>query len=250
MIQRMGVEIVHDKSLGHNLSLDQLRAGFDAVFVSIGLGKTPDLGIPGEDLVVDGLEFIESSKLQPNQMQIGSSVAVIGAGNTAIDCATIAKRSGAARVIMVYRRSENEMTAYPHEYEFVRREGVEFRFLAQPIAVESQSGKVTGLVCRPMQLVGNDAGRATSEPSGGPDFTIACDQIVKAIGQEKPHALEAMGIALERGYVKTNQELETTLTGVFAGGDCIRLRGTASTVMAVQDGKLAAAAIHRRLGSN
>jgi glutamate synthase (NADPH/NADH) small chain len=206
------------------------------------------MGIPGEELIADGLDYIEQSKLNPGGMSIGRNVVVIGAGNTAIDCATIAKRLGAPQVTMIYRRSEQEMSAYPHEYDFVKKEGVGFRFLTQPVRVLSDGGRVTGLVCVPMELGAPDSsGRRAPEPSNAAEFVISTDQVVKAVGQQKPTLAQALGLETERGFIKANGDLETSFPGVFAGGDCIRAKNAASTVMAVQDGKLAAAAIHLRL---
>jgi glutamate synthase (NADPH/NADH) small chain len=214
MIEGLGVRIETGRELGRDLTLAELREQFEAVFLGVGLGATPSMGIEGEDLILDGLAYIEESKLNPAGMHIGKQVVVIGAGNTAIDCATVAKRLGAGRVTILYRRTEQEMSAYPHEYEFIKREGVEFRFRAQPIAVTPELVRCEG------------------------GFEIPADQVVKAIGQLKPTG---------HGYIEVNADLETSIPGVFAGGDCIRAKGAASTVMAVQDGKLAAAAIHRRL---
>ena len=248
MLERLGVRIETGAELGGGLALDDLRQRFDAVFLGLGLGATPALGIPGEEWIIDGLDYIEQSKLNPAGMSIGQNVVVIGAGNTAIDCATIAKRLGAARVTMVYRRSEAEITAYPHELAFVRREGVDLRFLTQPAGVVTQNGAVTALTCVPMKLGAPDAsGRPAPVAFGGPEFAISADQVVKAIGQEKPSLARTLGLALDRGFVSVSAALETSVAGVFAGGDCIRAKNAASTVMAVQDGKLAAAAIHRRL---
>jgi glutamate synthase (NADPH/NADH) small chain len=175
-------------------------------------------------------------------------VVVIGAGNTAVDCATIAKRLGAERVTMVYRRTEREMTAYPHEYSFIKNEGVEFRFLTQPIEALMENGQVLGLKCVRMTLGAPDAsGRPSPQPVAGSEFVLPCDQVVKAIGQEKPAVARLLGLETDKGFIKVNDDFETSLPGVFAGGDCIRARGSASTVMAVQDGKLAAFAIHRKL---
>ncbi len=129
MIKRLGVEFQTGVELCRDLKLADLRSQFDAVFLSTGLGATPSLNIPGEEYIVDGLRYIEQSKVDPSQLKVGSRVVVIGAGNTAIDCATIAKRLGAEQVTIVYRRSESEVSAYPHEIEFIRNEGVEFRFL-------------------------------------------------------------------------------------------------------------------------
>jgi dihydropyrimidine dehydrogenase (NAD+) subunit PreT len=225
-----------------------LQARFAAVFLSVGLGATPELAIPGEDLVEDGLEYIEKSKVGGEKLRIGRNVVVIGAGNTAIDCATIAKRLGAERVTMVYRRTEHEMTAYPHEYEFIKREGVGFEFLAQPARVYAESGAVSALECVRMRLGAKDnSGRAAPEPIEGSAFVIPADQIVKAIGQKKPALAELWKLKTERGFIQVSEEFETSVPGVFAGGDCVRARGAASTVMAVQDGKLAARAIGERL---
>ncbi|MCX7601495.1 MAG: NAD(P)-dependent oxidoreductase [Meiothermus sp.] len=251
MVRRLGVEIRTQMELGRNLSWEEVRAGFDAVFLSVGLGTVPALGIPGEEHVLDGLEFIEASKMNPHSLKVGREVVVVGAGNTAMDCATIAKRLGAERVTVVYRRTEREMTAYDFEYRFVKNEGVEFRFLAQPVEVLSENGQVVGLKCVRMSLGAPDAsGRPAPEPVPGSEFVIPCDQVVKAIGQEKPWVAQMLGLETEKGFIKVNQDYETSLPGVYAGGDCIRARGSASTVMAVQDGKLAAFAIHRRFAQS
>jgi glutamate synthase (NADPH/NADH) small chain len=248
MIRRLGVRIETEAELGRNADWAQIRAQFDAVFLSIGLGATPPLGIPGEELIVDGLDYIEGSKLDRNGLKIGRNVAVIGAGNTAIDCATIAARLGAERVTMVYRRSDREMTCYEHEYEFVKKEGVEFRFLTQPVRVLADDGRVAGLECVRMALGDPDAsGRPAPRPMPGSEFMLAADQVVKAIGQQKPTLAALLGLATEKGYIQVNRDYETSTPGVYAGGDCVRSKGSASTVMAVQDGKLAAMAIHRKL---
>jgi glutamate synthase (NADPH/NADH) small chain len=237
--------------------LHVLQRDFEAVFLGIGLGGTPALGIAGEEMVLDGLNYIENSKHAREALPLARQVLVIGAGNTAIDCATIAKRMGAERVTMVYRRTEKEMTAYPHEYEFIKSEGVEFRFLTQPIRVTSAAStgsepfgrqRVTGLECVRMQLGAPDvSGRAAPVPIPGSEFVIEADQIIKAIGQDKPPLAAAFGLETVNGFIKVNDDFQTNLPGVYAGGDCIRAKGAASTVMAVQDGKLAAAAIHKAL---
>jgi glutamate synthase (NADPH/NADH) small chain len=220
MIARLGVKFVTGAEISEPIR------GYDAVFVATGLGATPSLGIPGEELILDGLAFIEQSKMKPGDLRVGEKVVVIGAGNTAIDCATVAKRSGASRVTMVYRRTEREMSAYPHEYEFVKKEGVEFEFLAKPVAAYAG-----GLECI----------------RGSSTFMIPADTIVKAIGQRKPPIASLLGLETDRGFIKVSKTLETSLPGIYAGGDCIRAKGAASTVMAAQDGKIAAAAIHQKL---
>ena len=144
--------------------------------------------------------------------------------------------------------SENEMTAYPHEYDFVKREGVGFWFLAQPVKVHSENGVVKALECVRVQLGAADSsGRPSPQAILGSTFMIPADQIVKAIGQYKPSLASRLGLTTEKGFIRVNAGFETSVPGIFAGGDCIRARGAASTVMAVQDGKLAARAIHQRL---
>jgi dihydropyrimidine dehydrogenase (NAD+) subunit PreT len=248
MVQRLGVRLETGKDAGNDPSIGSLQANFDALFLSVGLGTTPQLGIPGEEHIVDGLEYIEQSKLDQSRLTIGNNVVVIGAGNTAVDCATIARRLGAERVTMVYRRSENEMTAYPHEYDFVKREGVGFWFLAQPVRVHVENGTVKALECVRVELGEADSsGRPSPRVIPGSTIMIPADQIVKAIGQYKPSLASQLNLKTEKGFIDVDSDFETSVAGIFAGGDCIRARGAASTVMAVQDGKLAARAIHQRL---
>jgi len=248
MIRRLGVRIETGVELGRNLTIDHLRARFDAVFLAVGLWAIPEMEIAGEEHMVDGLEYIEQSKLAPHAMKIGRHVAVIGAGNTAIDCATIAKRLGAETVVMVYRRSQRQMTAYAHEYDFVKKEGVEFRFLTQPLRVLTANGAVSGLECVRMRLGTQDAsGRPAPQAVEGSEFVLAVDQVVKAIGQEMTPVAAWLGLETKKGKICVNDSFETNIPGIFAGGDCIRWKGAASTVMGVQDGKLAARAIHERL---
>jgi dihydropyrimidine dehydrogenase (NAD+) subunit PreT len=248
MIQKLGVRLETGKDVGTSPTTAELYRDFDSLFLSVGLGNTPQLGIPGEEYILDGLQYIEGSKLHPAGLRIGSNVVVIGAGNTAVDCATIARRLGAERVTMIYRRTENEMTAYPHEYDFVKHEGVTFWFLAQPSKVHHENGRVTALECVRIELGEPDAsGRPAPKPISDSTMLVPADQIVKAIGQHKPSMASLLNLRTEKGFIDVNENFETSSTGVFAGGDCIRARGCASTVMAVQDGKLAARAIHQRL---
>jgi len=248
MIEKLGVKVEAGKELGKDFTLSDLQANFGAVFLSVGLGATPGLSIPGEEHIIDGLEYIEQSKLDAPNLVIGRNVVVIGAGNTAIDCATIAKRLGASQVTMVYRRTEKEMTAYAHEYDFIKREGVSFCFLTQPVRVNTKNGTVKSLECLRMSLGPADAsGRPSPQPVAGSEFVLAADQVVKAIGQQEPPLASQLKLKTEKGFIRVNANFETSLPGVYAGGDCIRTRGAASTVMAVQDGRLAARSIHERL---
>lgn len=258
LIEALGVEIRTGVAVGRDVTADELLNDFDAVFLGVGMGSVPHLGIPGEDLagVTEALSFIAETKLAEKEglerlreLPVGKQVAVIGAGNTAIDAATIAKRLGAERVTMVYRRGEQEMTAYDFEYSFIKNEGAEFRFLSQPVRILGENGGVVGLECLRAQLgsPGPD-GRALPEPVLGSEFVIPCDQVIKAIGQEKFIDLYAhFGLELERGYVRVDGDLRTSRPNVFSGGDCVRATGDAMTVTATEDGKRAARSIHAQL---
>lgn len=259
-IRQLGVEIQTGVTVGSDIPAEELLKNYDAVFIGAGMGSVPQLGIPGENLEgsIEALSFIAATKLAEKDglegladLPVGREVAIIGAGNTAIDAATIAKRLGAERVVIVYRRGETEMPAYDFEVDFIRSEGVEFRFLNQPVEVIGEGGRVTGLRCVRVALGEPGAdGRRRPAPVEGSEWVLPCDQVIRAIGQEAPHALaQAFDLEQESGYLKVDSELRTSNPQVFAGGDCIRLVGEAMTVTATEDGKIAARSIHAQLSS-
>ena len=216
------------------ISFDDLQARHDAVFLAIGLGATNRLNIEGEDLagVYDALDFIEKVKTRDwANVPLGRVVAVIGAGNTAIDAVTQAKRLGAERVLMIYRRTANEMTAYAYEYELAKKDGIEFLWQTTPVAIGGHSS-VSGLRLRQTDRF---------------EYKIDCDIVIKAIGQQKQVAfLQALGVNLdEKGRVAVNAQMQTSNPKIFAGGDCVN--GGAEAVDAAQMGKLAARGIHQTL---
>ena len=248
MIEGLGVKIKTGVEIGKDISPATLQNEFDAVVLSVGLARTPGLGIAGEEAVVDGLEFIEASKVAAAKLNVGRNVIVIGAGNTAVDCATIAKRLGAELVTMVYRRTDREMSCYEHEYDFARKEGIEFRFLSQPSRVVLKDGLPVGLECLRVELGAPDAsGRPSPTPVKGSEFVLAADQIIKAVGQNKLTLAALLGLETRKGFITVDANFRTNVAGVYAIGDCIRSSGVASTVMAVEDGKLAAAAIQQQI---
>ena len=248
MIEGLGVKIKTGVEIGKDISPATLQNEFDAVVLSVGLARTPGLGIAGEEAVVDGLEFIEASKVAAAKLSVGRNVIVIGAGNTAVDCATIAKRLGAELVTMVYRRTDREMSCYEHEYDFARKEGIEFRFLSQPSRVVLKDGLPVGLECLRVELGAPDAsGRPSPTPVKGSEFVLAADQIIKAVGQNKLTLAALLGLETRKGFITVDANFRTNVAGIYAIGDCIRSSGVASTVMAVEDGKLAAAAIHQQI---
>lgn len=253
MIEKLGVKFKFNCEIGKDVKFADLLQEYDRVFVSVGLGKVPDMGMPGEDLegVYDGLDFIEDTKTKDlKDISFGQRVCVIGAGNTGIDCATIARRLGSERVAIIYRRSESEMPAYLFEYQFALNEGVSFMFLTQPIEAIGENGKVKALKCIRMDLGEPDkSGRRRPVPVEGSEFEIPCDMLIKAIGQNKPKsvidALAEFGVKTEKGYIAIEEGTNRTAhEKIYAGGDCVRSKGEASTVMAVEDGKIAAFAIH------
>ena len=248
MVEGMGVKIKTGVEIGKDISPATLQNEFDAVVLSVGLARTPGLGIAGEEAVVDGLEFIEASKVAAAKLSVGRNVIVIGAGNTAVDCATIAKRLGAELVTMVYRRTDREMSCYEHEYDFARKEGIDFRFLSQPSRVVLKDGLPVGLECLRVELGAPDAsGRPSPTPVKGSEFVLAADQIIKAVGQNKLTLAALLGLETRKGFITVDANFRTNVAGVYAIGDCIRSSGVASTVMAVEDGKLAAAAIQQQI---
>ncbi|PYE55975.1 NAD(P)-dependent oxidoreductase [Deinococcus yavapaiensis] len=243
-LKHLGVDIRTGYELTSREGLDALLTEFDAVFLGLGLGAVPAMGMPNEEHALDGIELIEKSKFDLSSIHVGDRVAVIGAGNTAVDAATVARRLG-RDVTMVYRRGESEMTAYRHEYEFALLEGIKYEFYTQPIGIEVENGRVTGLKCIKVALGEPDAsGRPAPVLVAGSEFVIPCDSVVKAVGQEKPALATELGLAVHKGYIEVDDDLRTSLANVYAGGDCVRVRGNATTVMATQDGKIAARAIH------
>ena len=207
----------------------------DAVFLATGLGETNKLNIEGEDSdgVFDALRFIELIKTRDwKSVPIGKTVAVIGAGNTAIDAVTQAKRLGAEKVLMIYRRTEKDISAYEYEYELAKKDGVEFIWQAAPIAItEGENGSRLNLRCEKTGAVNHI-------------FDVPCDVILKAIGQRKQTGFfQSIGISTdEKGRVVVGENMQTSNPKIFAGGDCVN--GGAEAVDAAQTGKFAAQGIH------
>jgi dihydropyrimidine dehydrogenase (NAD+) subunit PreT len=213
------------------------------VFVAVGLGATRRLDIPGEELagVSDALLFIEHLKSHPYwKTRIGRHVVVVGAGNTAIDAATQAKRLGAERVTIVYRRGPEDMSAYEYEYELAKRDGCEFRFHTVPKAVRG-SVRVTGLECVRTALgpVGPDGKRGFAEVPNSANV-VDCDTILRALGQQPREDL-----ARTFGLRVNGSRLVSDNPKVFVGGDCGN--GGAEIVNAAAEGVQAARRIHELL---
>lgn len=220
------------------------------------MANVPDLHISGEDLkgVHDAIELVRSTKAPPMPTHMeGKRVVVIGAGNTAIDGATCSVRLGAENVKIIYRRTEKEMTAYDFEYEFAKQDGVEFRWLTQPVEIlGDDDGNVTGLKCVKMRLGDPSSdGRRKAEPVVDSDFIIECDAVVKAIGQTRhTDLIEKLGLAHNDGVVLINKDsMQTSNSRVYACGDVIfgKGQGEAMVVSAAQQGKTATYHVHESL---
>ncbi len=235
LIGKLGVEFRLNCDVGSDVLFEDLQKKHDAIFVGVGLAATRDLSVEGEDLegVMDALYFIEKIKTRDWQsVPIGKTVAVIGAGNTAIDAVTQAKRLGAEKVLMIYRRTEKDISAYQYEYELAKKDGIEFVWQTSPVEILGFGGKVSGLKCK---------------NANGEEFEIACDTVIKAIGQQKQiEFFKNLGIELnEKGQVAVGDLMQTSNPKTFAGGDCVN--GGAEAVDASQMGKLAAQGIHEIL---
>ena len=256
----MGVEIECNVIVGKTLTLGQLREEFDAVFIANGAGLPTMLNIPGENLkgVYSANEFLTRVNLMeagrnpnaPTPIIAGRQVAVIGGGNTAMDCVRTARRLGAERAMIVYRRSEAEMPARVEEIKHAKEEGVEFVMLTAPLEiVGTDDGWVAALRCQRMELgPPDDSGRRKPVPVEGSDFDLPAEVVVNAVGTRANPLLTATAPALELnrwGNIVADEDGATSIPGVFAGGDMVR--GGATVILAMGDGKRAAAAIGKHL---
>jgi dihydropyrimidine dehydrogenase (NAD+) subunit PreT len=229
-----GIEIKYGCALGVNVTLDELRRSYDAVFLGIGVGLARQLNIPGETLegVVDAIRFIYSIRNDGYPaVAVGDKVAIIGMGMTAIDAATQARRLGAGEVTMLYRRTEAEMPCTKAELDLAMLDGCRVLWLTAPREVVGADGRVTGLVCRRMRLGEPDSGGRRVPVDTGEEVRLEVDMVIKAAGQMPYGELFA-------------PEVSTAVEGlapVFAGGDCVN--GGKEVVDAVQAGKDAADAI-------
>ena len=239
-----GIEIKYNQELGKNISLEDLQKEYDAVYLGIGVGLARQLEIPGEELegVEDAIKFIYDIRDKGfDKVAVGDRVAVIGMGMTAIDAATQAKRLGAKKVTMVYRRTENEKPCTQVELDIAKLDGCEIIWLAAPKEIIGENNKVRKLVCSKMILGEPDASGRRSPIDTGETFSLDVDMVIKAAGQMPFEKLIIdNGIMNNTGKIVINDN-ETSIKGVFAGGDAVN--GGKEVVDAVQAGKEAAASI-------
>lgn len=261
-LTKLGVDIQTNVLIGKTITIEELFAqGYQAVFIGTGAGLPYFLGIPGENLngVYSANEFLTRVNLMKayrfpeydTPIRIGKRVAVVGAGNVAMDSARTALRLGAETVSIVYRRSREEIPARLEEFENAEEEGVVFHLLTNPIRLSGdENGNVTTMVCQKMTLGEPDAsGRKKPVPIPGAEEEFSVDTVVVAVGQgPNPILLQATaGLTLnKRGYIEADPEtLMTSIPGVFAGGDIVT--GAATVIAAMGAGKRAARAIDEYL---
>jgi dihydropyrimidine dehydrogenase (NAD+) subunit PreT len=252
LVRQIGVDIRLNQQVTPD-TLKKLLAEFDAIFLGVGLGQTLPLGIEGEELpgVWEALDFIFQTHTKPfAECEVGKDVLVIGGGNTAIDVATAAKRLGAERVTIAYRRGEDAMPAFAYEYELAKADGIHFEWFAQPVRILGDHGAALGVEFVRTEPEDPRSRQGKLRPVAGSNSVLHADMIVKALGQEPLlDLLRALpGLQLDGGKVMVDRSTgATSVPKLFAGGDCIR--GGGEIVDAVQDGKIAARGIHATLNA-
>ncbi|MBN2186464.1 MAG: FAD-dependent oxidoreductase [Dehalococcoidia bacterium] len=249
-IQKLSVDIKTGVHVGKDITLENIRKDHDALFIGVGAHGGMRLGVEGEDLpgVLEGVKFLRSVNLG-EKTNLGKNVAVIGGGNTAIDCARTAKRLGATEVDIIYRRSRAEMPASVEEVTAAENEGIKIEFLTTPSRFLSHNEKLAEMECVRMELGKADAsGRPRPIPVEGSEFVIPVDTVIAALGQTpETDFVKELGVSVsKKGMVEIDPKTgATNAKGVFAGGDVVT--GPAFVIDAIAAGKKAALSINRYL---
>jgi len=258
LIQKMGIEIKYNTRIGKDISFEELRKNYDAVFIGAGCHQGMKLRVPGEDEyygkgIIDGVAFLKRNAFGeiPESERKGRLI-VVGGGNTAIDSARVAWRLGYEEVYILYRRTKKEMPANPWEVEAAEQEGINIQYLAAPVEIIGKNGRVAGMKCVKMELGEPDAsGRRRPIPIKGSEYVIEAETIVAAIGQRTDLSFlgENHGIELTRwNTIAVDEETGmTNVPGIFAGGDVVT--GPDIAIRAIAGGKRAAQGIHKYLRS-
>lgn len=248
-LTKLGVEIRTGVTVGKDITFKELlKKGFEAVFIAVGAHKGRKMGVNGENLkgVIHALDFLIGVNLGKED-ELGNRVAVIGGGDVAIDAARAALRKGAKEVHILYRRSREEMPADPWEVREAENEGAKIRFLIAPNRILGKNGRATTMECVRMKLGEPDeTGRRRPIPVEGSDFIEKWDTIILAIGEIPDLSFLPKEIELFGRTIAVNPiTMETSLPGVFAGGDAVT--GPASVMEAIVAGKRAAFSIDHHL---
>jgi len=252
IIKSLGVEIQYNTKLGEDIFLDDLKADYDTVLIGIGAWKSRDMGVEGEKegyegVVAGGIYFLNDFAAG-REVNIGKKVLVVGGGNTAIDCVRTAIRMDTEEVSLIYRRAREQMPAEDYEIEDAIEEGVNFHFLANPVKVLAENGKVVGVECIKMKLgEPDDSGRRRPVPIEGSNFVLEVDTVIPAIGQypDLSFLSEKDGIDVTKwDTIKVKDDLYITdVEGVFSAGDCEW--GPNTVVKAIGAGRWAAKMMDR-----
>lgn len=261
-VRKIGVKFVANHAIGRIFTIPQMMEdmGFDAVFIGTGAGLPKFLNLEGEGLngVQSANEFLTRVNLMNppgikdcyTPIGCGKKVAVIGAGNVAMDCVRTAVRLGAEKSMIIYRRAREQAPARVEEVHHAEEEGVEFHFLSNPIEIIGKDGWVSGLKVQKMELGEPDAsGRRRPVPIPDTEHVIECDTVVIAVGTTSNPIIgqTTPGLKLnEWGYIEVDKDQMSTVPGVFAGGDIVT--GSATVILAMGAGKQAAKGILKYLG--
>jgi NADPH-dependent glutamate synthase beta subunit-like oxidoreductase len=247
-ILNLGIELECNVKVGVNIPMDQLTQHYDAVFLGIGAQVGWSIDIRGKDAqnVFTGVDFLK--QINSGQIvEVGRDVVVIGGGNTAMDCARVAKRIG-ANVSIFYRRTRVEMPAITAEIDEAMEERIMFRYHTNPVKIIADEGRVVGVLCVQMELKEPDAsGRARPVPIEGSESVYPADTVIMATGQ----AVDYDGIDIHKiddQWISTNEDLMTSMGGVFAGGDAVL--GLETVTAAIGQGARAAAAVENYIDGN
>jgi len=262
-LRALGVQFHTDTIIGKTISVKELEAqGFKGVFVGSGAGLPRFMNIPGENLngVLSCNEYLTrvnlmdaSNPATDTPLLYGKNVAVIGGGNTAMDAVRTAKRLGAEHAMIIYRRSEEEMPARVEEVKHAKQEGIEFMTLHNPLEYHAdENGRVCEAVLQVMELGEPDeSGRRSPVPVEGKTLTIPVDLVIVAVGVSPnpliPSSVEGLEIS-RKGTIVVNDEMQSAIPTIFAGGDIVR--GGATVILAMSDGRKAAKAMHEYLINN
>lgn len=247
-----GIEVKTNYKIGEDLSSNELRSEFDAIFIAIGAHVGKKLGVEGEDLegVISAADFLRNIGDGAMPDFTGKNVVIIGGGNVAMDCTRTSIRLGASKVSCVYRRRIFDMTAQKDEISGAQAEGAELIELHAPMRIEGENGKVKFLVAQP-QILGeyDKKGRPSPIKANVPENKIEADVVILAIGQDIETEPFSDVVPVERGRFKISPNgIEEENCGVFSGGDCVT--GPKTVISAIQGGKLAARNIDNYLGFN
>ncbi len=259
-LSKMGVEFVKDCIIGKTISVNDLKAeGYQGIFVASGAGLPNFMNIPGENSIniMSSNEYLTrvnlmdaASEDSDTPVTFGKRVAVIGGGNTAMDSVRTARRLGAEKAMIIYRRSEAEMPARLEEVKHAKEEGIEFLTLHNPIEyIADEKGRVKQVVLQKMELGEPDAsGRRSPVPIPGAIETIDIDMAIVSVGVSPnpivPHSIEGLELG-RKGTIAVNDDMQSSIPTIYAGGDIVR--GGATVILAMGDGRRAAAAMDKQL---